>query len=121
MLKCFEKVEKFALKDAEHILRCTGELVLSGLLGEALWSCVLVWVSAAVKSLFLSNDHPYFICCWYRCQIHLFLSALGPTGATVAEMFCLKDHETNNIVKSETEYCLKIRLCEITSAQSDLR
>lgn len=78
------------------------ELVLSGLLGEALWSCILAccaWASATTKSLFLSSDHPYFICCWFRCQIYLFLSALGPTGTTVAEMLCLKGHETNNTVR----------------------
>lgn len=57
------------------------------------------WVSATAKSLFLSNDHPYFICCWFRCLISLFLSALGPTATTVAEMLCLKGHETNNVIK----------------------
>lgn len=75
------------------------ELVLSWLLGEALRSCVLAcctWGSATAKSLFLSNDHPYFMCCWYRL---LFLSAMGPTGATVAEMLCLKGHEINNTVR----------------------
>lgn len=34
----FEKVERVALKDAQSILRWTVELVLSGLLGDALWS-----------------------------------------------------------------------------------
>lgn len=98
----FEEVERVALKDAQPILRWTVELVLSGLLGDALWSYVLAcctWVSARAKYLLLSNDQPYFICCWYRCHIYLFPSALGPTGTTVAEMLCLKGHKTNSIAR----------------------
>lgn len=60
----FEEVERVALKDAQPILRWTVELVLSGLLGGALWSCVLAccaWVSARAKSLLLSNDQPYAV------------------------------------------------------------